>query len=107
LQLRRDFTYRYIEILDVNILWHLQHSILETPKWTWINGLDSILIQWLRLNRDFRILVALFLLSLHVTICETPIWSWINGPDLILIQRLQLSHDFAYHEIGIPVDDIT
>ena len=36
-----------------NILWHLQHSILETPKGTWINGPDSILIQWLRLSHDF------------------------------------------------------
>jgi hypothetical protein len=70
--------------------------IHETSIRTGINGPDSILIQWLRLNRDFTyrdfgILVALFLFPLHVAIRETPIWSWINGPDLILIQQLRLS----------------
>jgi hypothetical protein len=61
----------------------------------------------MRLNRDFTILVALFIFPLHVAIHETPIWSWINGPDLILIQWLRLSRDFSYRKIGISVDDIT
>jgi hypothetical protein len=43
----------------------LHVAIRETPIWSWINGPDLILIQWLRLNRDFAyrdfdILVALF-----------------------------------------------
>jgi hypothetical protein len=46
----------------------LQVAIHETPKWSWINGPDLILIQRLRSYRDFAyrdfdILVALFLAS--------------------------------------------
>ena len=100
--LSRDFACREIGIPVALFLWHFQHVILETPKWcpsadvSQVDGLDHILIWWLRLRQEFAyreigIPIALFLWHFQNAILETPI----NGSDVILIWWLRLRRAFV------------
>jgi hypothetical protein len=50
--IKSRFSYRDFEFL-LHCFLSLHVAIRETPIWSWINGPDLILIQRLRLSRDF------------------------------------------------------
>ena len=95
----RDFS--FCDFRHYSPLTPSQKNFDHLPHVLWFDGPDVILIQWLRLNRDFAISTFL----LHWVLCLSmsrfaklrygvrsmvQIWSWFNGCDWITISHIAI-----------------